>query len=240
MKQFNLTQFSPLRIARFVARRTRQFKRLLMHFKANKINFLSGLGDSSYLLYGLVRSMKPEVCVEIGSARGRSTCFIGMALKENGRGKLFAIDPHQLTNWNDYKSVDTFEIIMNNLAALHITNQVEIVRMTSEEAARGWSRQIDMIFIDGDHTYDGIKRDWELFVPHLTTFGVVIFHDTIWDLRPDPRWSRSDMGVPRFVDELRQQGYPVLTIDKDRGVSLIQPAQGGIPLQVGFEPETVR
>ena len=154
-----------------------------------------------------------------------------MALKENGRGKLFAIDPHQPTGWNDFRSVDTFEIIKNNLAALHVTDHVEIVRMTSEEAAKGWSRQIDMIFIDGDHSYEGIKRDWELFVPNITTFGVVVFHDTIWDLRPDPKWSRSDMGVPRFVDELRQQGYPVLTIDKDCGVSLVQPAKEGIPLR---------
>lgn len=231
MKQINLTQYSPFRIIRGAAKRTRQFNHLLAHSKADEINFLSGLGDSSYLLYGLIRSMKPEVCVEIGSARGRSACFIGMALKENGRGKLFAIDPHQPTDWNDFKSVDTFEIMKNNLAALRVSRQVEIVRMTSEQTARGWSRQIDMIFIDGDHSYEGIKRDWELFVPYLTTFGVVIFHDTIWDLRPDTRWSRSDMGVPQFVDELRQQGYPVLTIDKDRGVSLVQPAKGGIPLK---------
>jgi predicted O-methyltransferase YrrM len=231
MKQVNFTQLSPFRMMRLAARRTRQFKRLLDHSKADEINFLSGLGDSSYLLYGLVRSMKPEVCVEIGSARGRSACFIGMALKENGRGKLFAIDPHRQTSWNDLESNDTFEIMKTNLAAIHVTNQVEIVRMTSEEAARGWSRQIDMIFIDGDHSYEGIKRDWELFLPYLTNFGVVIFHDTIWDLRPDPRWSRSDMGVPRFVDELRQQGYPVVTIDKDCGVSLVQPARGGLRLK---------
>jgi predicted O-methyltransferase YrrM len=231
MKQLNFTQFSPLSMVHLAARRTRQFKRLLDHSKADEISFCSGLGDSSYLLYGLIRSMKPEVCVEIGSARGRSACFIGMALKENGRGKLFAIDPHRQTSWNDFQSNDTFDIINHNLAALHVTSEVEIVRMTSEEAAKVWSRQIDMIFIDGDHSYEGIKRDWELFLPYLTTFGIAILHDTMWDLRPDPRWSRNDMGVPRFVDELRQQGYPVVTIDKDCGVSLVQPTKGGIPLK---------
>jgi predicted O-methyltransferase YrrM len=231
MKVVNLAQFSPSRFIRFAARRTHQLKRLLARSKADEINFRSGLGDSSYLLYGLVRSMKPEICVEIGSARGRSACFIGMALKENGRGKLFAIDPHRPTSWNDSQSIDTFPIINSNLAALDITSQVEIVRMTSEEAATGWNRQIDMIFIDGDHSYEGVKRDWELFMPHLTTFGIVIFHDTIWGLQPDSKWSRSDMGVAVFVDELRQQGYPVLTIDRDCGISLVQPAKGGIPLR---------
>src|SRR5437764_11581830 len=53
--------------------------RALVHAKADGIDFDSGLGDSANLLYGLVRAMKPEVCVEIGSARGKSACYIGMA-----------------------------------------------------------------------------------------------------------------------------------------------------------------
>jgi predicted O-methyltransferase YrrM len=205
-------------------------KNLLSHSRAATIPFNSGIGDAGYLLYGLTRSIKPEVCVEIGSARGKSACYIGMALRENGRGKLFAIDPHQRTNWNDSDSVDTFEIMKKNLRRLRLTDQVEIIRKTSYAAAQVWSRQIDMIFVDGDHSYEGVKRDWELYVPAVGKFGVVIFHDTIWDLQPDPKWSRPDIGVPRFVDELRQQGYPVLTINKDYGVSMVQPVKGGISL----------
>lgn len=190
----------------------------------------SGLGDSAWLLYGLARSMKPEVCVEIGSARGKSTCYVGLALKRNGRGKLFAIDPHTTTNWNDVQSVDTFPIIQANLQQAGVAEQVEIVRKTSGEAIKGWDKKIDLIFIDGDHSYEGVKNDWELFLPHLKEFGMVVFHDTIWDLRPDPKWSRADMGVPRFVEELRAGGYPVLTIDQDFGVSLVQPHRGGVKL----------
>jgi predicted O-methyltransferase YrrM len=204
---------------------------MFSHFRAKTIPFNSGLGDSSYLLYGITRAMKPEVCVEIGSARGKSACFIGMALRENGGGKLFAIDPHRPTAWNDFESVDTCEVMRRNLRALRLGEHVEIVRMESGAVAHGWRRQIDMIFIDGDHSYEGVKRDWDLFVPFVREFGVVIFHDTIWDVRPDPRWSRPDMGVPRFVEELRQRAYPVLTIDKDCGVSMVQPVKGGVSLK---------
>jgi hypothetical protein len=59
-----------------------------------------------------------EVCVEIGSARGNSTCSIAAGLKENGRGKLYAIDPHMPTDWNDYASVHTFDILRRNISAL--------------------------------------------------------------------------------------------------------------------------
>jgi predicted O-methyltransferase YrrM len=195
------------------------------------IDFASGLGDSAFLLYGLARALKPSVAVEIGSARGKSACYVGRALKENGTGKLYAIDPHMPTDWNDIDSVDTLAVMRRNIKALGVENQVEIVRDVSESAAASWTRPIDLLFIDGDHSYAGVKRDWDLFSPHVTPFGVVVFHDTLWDLKPDPQFARPDMGVPAFVEELRTAGYPVLTLDRNFGVSIVQPTIGGVALR---------
>ena len=208
-----------------------KFRRPSPEFYVENFDFRSGLGDSSWVLYGLARSLKPKVCVEIGSARGKSACAVGLALRRNGGGKLYAIDPHSPTNWNDSQSVETFPIITEHLRKAGVSEFVEIVRQTSGEAAKNWKHKIELIFIDGDHSYEGVKADWELFLPHLSEFGVVVFHDTIWDLRPDPKWSRADMGVPRFVEELRAAGYPVITLDHDFGVSLVQPRIGGVKLR---------
>jgi predicted O-methyltransferase YrrM len=194
------------------------------------IDFSSGLGDSAWVLYGLCRSMKPAVAVEIGSARGKSACYIGAALKQNGSGRLYAIDPHTLTNWNDDQSIDTYSVMRGHLEALGLTNVVTVLRQYSSEALNKLPRPIDLLFIDGDHSYAGVKADWENFAPHMSPFGLVVFHDTIWELRPDTKWYRPNMGVPRFVEELRRLGYPVLTIDRDCGVSLVQPVPSGIPL----------
>lgn len=212
---------------RSVAHTYRDWGRVYPWVIVNHIDFRSGLGDSSYLLHGLVRSMKPNLCVEIGSARGRSACFIGLALKDNGRGKLIAIDPHKPTEWNDSDSVDTISVIRDNIRYLGIEKQVEIRRQTSAEAAQGWADRIDLIFIDGDHSYEGVKRDWHLFSPHLAEFGVAVFHDTMWDQPPYQNQARTDMDVPRFLDELREDGYPVITLDQDYGVSLVQATRGG-------------
>jgi predicted O-methyltransferase YrrM len=201
--------------------------------KLDDMDFNSGLNDSAWLLYSVARSLKPKVCVEIGSARGRSACFVGLALAANGRGKLFAIDPHTKTDWNDSHSVDTFSIMQAHLESLGLTPYVEIVRKTSEEAAKNWNQPIDLIFIDGDHSYEGVRRDWELFSPHVSPFGVVVFHDTIWDVDQESwkEYRREDMGVPRFVEELRKEGYPIITFPNDAGTSMIQPRIGGVPLR---------
>lgn len=192
--------------------------------------FHSGLGDTAWLLYGLVRSMKPEVCVEIGSARGKSACFIGLALKHNRRGRLHAIDPHAATGWNDTDSVESLPLMARHLRMAGVREWVDVIQVTSADAARDWQLPIDMIFIDGDHSYAGVKGDWERFSPHLKETGIAVFHDTLWELEPDPRFARTDMGVPRFVEELRVLGYPVLTIARDYGVSVVQPIRGGMRL----------
>lgn len=187
------------------------------------IDFASGLGASAWLLHGLVRSLKPDTCVEIGSATGWSTCHIGLGLRENVHGQLYAIDPHAATSWND-PTIDSLGALRRNLRRCGLERYVEIVRATSEAAARGWRRPIDLLFIDGDHSYAGVKRDWELFSPHLRPFGVAVFHDATWDLHGP---TRPDMGVPRFLEELRIAGYPLITIDRDHGLTLVQPRQGG-------------
>jgi len=194
------------------------------------VRFASGLGNGGWLLHGLVHGLKPSVCVETGSARGLSACYIGMALKQLGRGKLYAIDPHEKTAWNDHNSLDTFQIMQSNLKKFTVEKYVEIIRGYSHEVSGSWSRPIDLLFIDGDHSYEGVKRDWDLFVPHVQPFGVVIFHDTIWDLKPDPEWSRDDMGVPRFVEELRASDYPVITLPENCGISMVQPTRKGMKL----------
>lgn len=224
-----ITQLSAWILKR-VFRRSRRTNTQQSRFAG--IDIPSGLGDSAWLLYALVRSTKPEVCVEIGSAQGKSACFIGAALKENGTGKLYAIDPHIGTAWNDENSVDSHGTMLRNLHKAGVAGQVDVIKDFSDKVGVEWNRPIDILFIDGDHSYDGVKRDWDLFSPLVSKFGVVIFHDTIWEVgEVNPKYKRDDMGVPRFVDGLREDGFQVITLSKDYGGSMVQPYRGGIPLR---------
>lgn len=62
---------------------------------------------------------------------------------------------------------------------------------------------IDFLFIDGDHTYDGVKRDFALYAPLVRTGGLIALHDIV----PGPEACVGE--VPRFWTELRGGGYGV-------------------------------
>jgi predicted O-methyltransferase YrrM len=143
--------------------------------------------------------------VEIGSFKGRSTCFLALGAKLARREKVTAIDhflgspEHQKgQKFEDPAIADcgsTLPIFRANLAAADLEGQVEVMQMSSTEAAAGWSRPIRLLFIDGDHGYDETRRDFDLFAPHLVPEGVICFHD----IGPWP-------GVTRFFRELVEQG----------------------------------
>lgn len=79
---------------------------------------------------------------------------------------------------------------------------------------------IDFLFIDGDHTYDGVKRDFELYLPLVAKGGMVALHD----IHPRPEEPRIE--VWRFWQELRAQ-YPAAT-------EWIDDSPQGRPIGIGL------
>jgi predicted O-methyltransferase YrrM len=77
-------------------------------------------------------------------------------------------------------------------------------------------RQIDFLFIDADHSYEGVKRDFELYSPLVREGGIVAFHDVAGDAWP---------GVVRFFSEVSQR-YPserrVGTGERRHGIGLVR------------------
>lgn len=199
-------------------------------YQLNRLQIPSGLGQSGWLLHGLVRAMRPQVCVEIGSAHGWSTCLIALALELNLSGKLYAVDPHLTNDWSDHNPDKSLTALRGNLKAIGLTHRVQIIRQVTADAAPALPELVDFAFVDGDHSFEGVKTDWEVLKPRLAPWSVVVFHDSLWDVhRGVPiydEWRNEKMGVPAFLETLRQEGYPLVTIDADWGLTLVQPAIG--------------
>jgi predicted O-methyltransferase YrrM len=68
----------------------------------------------------------------------------------------------------------------------------------SAEVARQWRSEIDLVFIDGDHSREGCELDWELWSPLVARGGRVVFHDA----RADQPGGRGLPGPTSLVSEL--------------------------------------
>ena len=201
------------------------------------VDWKSGLADATWMLQSVVRLWRPKVVVEIGSARGQSTCTLAQACRQNGLGKVYAIDPNTPNDWSESGTGgDNYEFLRARLREYGLDPWCEVIRETSVEAAKHWTGPIDFLFIDGDHSYEGVKHDFEAFKPWLTEHAIVAFHDTAWEHHRaaweqyrDQAGSIPHMGVPRYLEELKAQGFNSVTFPAQPGFTLLQATPGGFP-----------
>lgn len=198
-----------------------------------RADWKSGLGQGNHLLYAIVRCLAPEVIVEVGSARGKSTCSMALACKHNHRGKVYAIDPHVPNAWTEHDTGgDNEAFLRGRLRDYGLNAYCEVIKSTSRAVAQSWSQPIGFLFIDGDHSYEGVKADYEGFAPWLRDDALVFFHDTTWD---DAHWKEvkalmncpDEMGVPRFLGELKRDGLRSVTFSPLPGMTILDPKKGG-------------
>ncbi|WP_307441004.1 MULTISPECIES: class I SAM-dependent methyltransferase [unclassified Paenibacillus] len=152
-------------------------------------------------LPALVDHLDGEI-VEIGSFKGKSTVALGLGSKWLSERKrtIFAIDPFIS---NGYYT-DYFNEFQNNILNFRLANYVSPIKNFSHDAIQDCPETLSVLFVDGDHSYLGVKRDIELYVPRVVSGGFIAFHD--YTVYPDLR---------RAVDELCESREYVLVCDYD-------------------------
>ena len=155
--------------------------------------------------------------VEIGSWKGRSTAWLAAGARLSG-ARVVAVDPH--TGSREDPDAATLAEFHANLARAGVAGHVEPLVMTSAEAARAFDAPIELLFIDGDHTYDAVRLDADLWLPKLVEGGTVMFHDVGTAGYSGPRrvfrdsicWSSRFEGIARvgsmvIARRTRQRSY---------------------------------
>jgi len=144
----------------------------------------------------LVLEVKPEICVEIGVFGGSSLFPVASTLKFLEQGFIIAIDPwdktenqRHLTEFEDrghvlWWSKINFEEIHASYKRMLKIYQLEdycvTLRMTSEKAVP-WIWNIDILYIDGAHSEEAIKKDVVLYLPKVREGGYIWLNDTLWE-----------------------------------------------------------
>ena len=135
-------------------------------------------------------SFKTGKCAEIGSYCGKSACFIGYACKEVG-SKLYSVDHHRGSEEQQYgeeyfdeeiydfsaNQVNTLPLFLKNIRKFNLQDHIEPMVMTSVDASFSVPDNLDLIFIDGSHTFESARNDYLHWKPKLRPGGILAIHD---------------------------------------------------------------
>lgn len=132
--------------------------------------------------------------VEIGSEYGRSAAVFLKGSKPSVTMVSIDLFPEDHPLVGDLRSA----YVLNLTEAGIGDRKLAIVKHDSASAGKEWQfGEIDLLFIDGDHTFIGVKRDIEAWTPHVKIGGYVAFHDCANGLNSHPLHYE----VSRAVDE---------------------------------------
>lgn len=125
-----------------------------------------------------VKKLSPQAVVEIGTHRG-GTLYLWARLARPDAA-LISIDLPGGKFGGGYSPfrVPIYRRFAQPAQKLHLVRANSHSASTLEETKRLLSgRPIDLLFIDGDHTFEGVKKDWEMYSPLVRAGGLVAFHD---------------------------------------------------------------
>jgi glycosyltransferase involved in cell wall biosynthesis/uncharacterized protein YbaR (Trm112 family) len=168
--------------------------------------------------FWIMSALRPRLFVELGVHNGVSySAFCEANARAQIGARCYGVD-----TWAGDEHAGTYsDEVYNALRAFHDENYSafsELVRCTFDEALPTFQdHSIDLIHIDGLHTYEAVKHDFESWLPKLSDRGVVLFHDT--NVRKD------DFGVYRLFAELSTQ-YPSFEFLHGYGLGLIVVGEG--------------
>jgi MMP 1-O-methyltransferase len=153
--------------------------------------------DEGRALYDAARTaLGGGVGVEIGTYCGKSTVLLGAAALDSG-SVLYTVDHHHGSEehqpgweYHDESMVDartglfdTLPTFRHTLDAMALPDHVVAVVGRSAVVARNWRTPLQMLFIDGGHTDEAARRDFDGWVRWVAEGGVLIIHDVFEDPR---------------------------------------------------------
>ena len=151
-------------------------------------------------LYKAVLEISPRRVLEIGTARGGSLYLWIQAASEDAT--IVSVDLPGGKFGGAYPAcrVPFYQSFARSGQTLKLLRKDSHQKETIAEVVRIFSdNQIDFAFIDGDHTYEGVKADFQDYGPLLRPGGLIGFHDIL------PRPDLPEIQVNRFWKELRDK-----------------------------------
>ena len=185
-----------------VKRAGNMFRRSLATFAGLMESLRGGItSDEGALLMRLASEARDGCIVEVGSFRGKSAVALAIGVRKQEarfRPPIYCIEPHRTYTgyyggeFTPQDRVAFYEVMLRT----HVAEDVALVNLSSEKVTPGWTEPVTLAFFDGDRRYDGVKRDFECWDPHIRQGGIIVFDDAT-----DP-----DCGPHSLIGEIMQTG----------------------------------
>ena len=150
--------------------------------------------DEAAYLYGLARSLGRATVAELGRYKGGSTVVIAAALAEGS--EQWSYDLH-LHGPGGPRGEDLDRELVDALERLGLASKVRLF-VADTRTADPPPGPCDLVFVDGDHSYEGARADVERWRGFLRPGGHMLFHDAV----DTGGWGTVHPGVVRLVGEL--------------------------------------
>jgi len=132
--------------------------------------------------------------LEVGTFCGKSSIYLGLAAKEENQ-VVFTIDHHKGSEEHQLNeeyfdseiydeslnSVNTFPLFLKNIRIFDLEDSVIPIVSSSASVAKGWNKNLGMVFIDGSHSLESASLDYESWESHIKNGGALVIHDIFED-----------------------------------------------------------
>ncbi len=122
--------------------------------------------------------------LEVGSWQGLSSIVVSMGLVSNYNfeGQVYCVDPWEIMPEQEMFSKfvqqnDLYQVFCENIEKTQMKHFIHPLRGKSVEVAEKVNEQFDVIFIDGEHTFEGCYTDIKAWLPKLKKEGKMFGHD---------------------------------------------------------------
>lgn len=181
----------------------------------DSLNFYrSAWSGHFFFAYDLVRNLKPARIVELGTDYGHSFFSMAQAVVDSKiDAEMNAVDSWEGDKHARYYDSEVYESVQKVVSKHFAELKINLHKKYFADAVNDFGdNSIDLLHIDGLHTYEAVKDDFDTWLPKMSKSGVIMLHDI--------SQKKKDFGVYKLWEEIKAK-YATMEFEHSNGLGIV-------------------